>query len=274
MKKFKLEVENAIYFQKEGIDCIEFLRKYGIHDNEFRVYSSKVELTFSEKEVLESTLLKKIFKESNDVTLECELGHFNEMCDIPKTYKLQPSGCKTPVQKDMSESKIIFYKKVNEEIEEIKEVMKWVGEWNPKIRTNSSPYRIRSPFLIENIKKIGEGIKIKGFDLYKLTHAGIDKKITEEEKEKILEEFREFLDTLKFDIEKMKEVMKEEEKEEIKELEKEKEKLLKEIEELEETKEELQEEIKELEKRERNIYYPIYTPSQLKGVLRKLGMQG
>lgn len=270
MKKFKLEVENAIYFQKEGIDCIEFLRKYGIHDNEFRTDVKDAVIEFNEKEVFSSELLKRIFKEENNVTLECQLGHFNEMCDIEQTYNNKPEGCKTPVQKGMSESKIIFYKKVNEEIEQIKEVMKWVGEWNPKIRTNSSPYRIRSPFLIENIKKImkGEGIKIKGFDLYKLTHDGIDKKITEEEKEEILKEFREFLDTLKFDIEKMKGIM----KEEIKELEKEKEKLLKEIEGLEETKEELQEEIKELEKRERNIYYPIYTPSQLKGVLRKLGM--
>jgi len=274
MKKFKLEVENAIYFQKEGIDCIEFLRKYGIHDNEFRTDVKDAVIEFNEKEVFSSELLKRIFKEKNNVTLECELGHFNEMCDIEQTYNNKPEGRKTPIQKNNTESKIIFYKKVNEEIEEIKEIMKWVGEWNPKIRTNSSPY-IRSPFLIENIKKIGgcanKGIKIEGFDLYKLTH-GIDKKITEEEKEKISEKFRKFLDTLKFDIEKMKEVMKEEEKEEIKELEKEKEKLLKEIEELEETKEELQEEIKELEKRERNIYYPIYTPSQLKGVLRKLGM--
>lgn len=268
MKKFKLEVENAIYFQKEGIDCIEFLRKYGIHDNEFRTDVKDAVIEFNEKEVFSSELLKRIFNEKNNVKLECQLGHFNEMCDIEQTYNNKPEGRKTPIQKNNTESKIIFYKKVNEEIEEIKEVMKWVGEWNPKIRTNSSPY-IRSPFLIENIKKIGEGIKIEGFDLHEITN-GIDEKITEEEKEKILKEFREFLDTLKFDIEKMKEVMKDEE--EIKELEKEKEKLLKEIEELEETKEELQEEIKELEKRERNIYYPIYTPSQLKGVLRKLGM--
>lgn len=274
MKKFKLEIKDAIYFQREGVDCIKFLEKYGIHDNEFRTDVKDAVIEFNEKEVFSSELLKRIFKEKNNVTLECQLGHFNEMCDIPKTYKLQTEGCKTPVQKGMSESKIIFYKKVNEEIEQIKEVMKWVGEWNPKIRTNSS-YRIRSPFLIENIKKIGEGIKIKGFDLYKITN-GMDKKITEEEKEEITKEFRNFLDSLKFDIEKMLKIAKEIEKEEIKELEKEKKKIQEEVRELEKQLEEKKEEIKEeLEKEERiyrNIYYPIYSPAQLKGVLRKLGM--
>src|SRR5690606_1353833 len=101
--------------------------------------------------------------------------------------------------------------------------------------------------------------------------------VRDKTKEEVEKEIKEHLNSLRVDIEEMIKIEEEIAKEEINKLEKEKEKLLKEIEELEETKEEKKEKIKEeLEKEERiyrNIYYPIYTPSQLQGVLRKLGIK-
>lgn len=252
IKKFELEID-GVDIWKEGMDAVKFLEKYGIEGNEIRLYEN-VMLEFDLKEIKNSRLLKEIFKESNRRTI---YGRFNELADIKQSYLNNKLILKDDAKK-------IFYETINKEIEKLignikVEEAKWYGENYFKI----------------GLKEKGSG----GFYENKFLtpyDTGLTSliEVRDKTKEEVEKEIKEHLNSLRVDIEEMLKIEKEIAKEEINKLEKEKEKLLKEIEELEETKEELQEEIKKLEKRERNIYYPIYTPSQLKGVLRKLGMQG
>ena len=258
IKKFELEID-GVNIWKEGMDAVKFLEKYGIEGNEIYINENAI-LEFSLKEVKNCNLLKLIFQKSNKKTI---YGKFNELVDIEKTYLSNKLILK-------NNAKEVFYEKMNKELENLAESIK-----AENIKVEEAKWYGKNYFEILGLKEKGSG----GFYENKFLtpyNVGLTSLIEAKDKtkEEMQEEIQEHLKSLRVDIEKMKEIMKEEEEEEIKELEKEKEKLLKEIEELEETKEELQEEIKELEKRERNIYYPIYTPSQLKGVLRKLGMQG
>lgn len=261
IKKFELEID-GVNIWKEGMDAVKFLEKYGIEGNEIRLYEN-VMLEFDLKEIKNSRLLKEIFKESNRRTI---YGRFNELADIKQSYLNNKLILKDGPKK-------IFYKKINKELENLIENIE-AGN----IKVEEARWYGKDSFEIIGIKEKGSG----GFyDNKFLTpyDTGLTSliEVRDKTKEEVEKEIKEHLNSLRVDIEEMLKIEEEIAKEEINKLEKEKEKLLKEIEELEETKEEKKEKIKEeLEKEERiyrNIYYPIYTPSQLQGVLRKLGIK-
>lgn len=256
IKKFELEID-GVDIWKEGMDAVKFLEKYGIEGNEIRLYEN-VMLEFDLKEIKNSRLLKEIFKKSNRRTI---YGRFNELADIKQSYLNNKLILKDDAKK-------IFYETINKEIEKL------IGN----IKVEEAKWYGKNYFEIIGLKEKGSG----GFYENKFLtpyDTGLTSliEVRDKTKEEVEKEIQEHLKSLRVDIEEMLKIEKEIAKEEINKLEKEKEKLLKEIEELEETKEEKKEKIKEeLEKEERiyrNIYYPIYTPSQLQGVLRKLGIK-
>lgn len=206
MEEFKLKIVDAIYFDLKGMEAINFLKNYNITENCF-YKSGEISFTFSLKEIRSSKFLSYLFKNENKASLHAKAGTFNKCLDIKKLYLNKE--CKSYDSEKLKDAKIIFYKEINEIIEE-----------EGFFKKDEDSFKVSS-YLFQNLlETFSTGIpaimdylpKDKKYDFcngYTIENSSLKKGTFENFKEDFLKDLRKF----EFDIDKMKEIAAQEQEE-------------------------------------------------------------